>query len=176
MNRPAELHRPTPTDARPPSSGRKPRSRPGQPRVPAEGSRQARQRAAVVLDVLAGVCTPAEAAQMASISLPRYYVLEARLLAALVNACEDQPRGHRPGPDQEIATLKREVDRLKQECARKQALVRAVQRTMGMSLPDPKPLSAKQGRRRRRRRPVVRALRAAAQLRTEQPETQAPGA
>lgn len=125
-------------------------------------------RAAVILDVLAGVCTPAEAAQMASISLPRYYLLESRLLVALVNACEDRPRGHRPGPEQETAALKREVNRLKQDCARKQSLLRVVQRTMGLSLPEPKRLCAKRGQ--RRRRPVVRALRAAAQLRADQPE------
>lgn len=101
---------------------------------------------------------------MLGTSITRYYVLEARLLAALVNACEDRPRGRARGPEQEIALLKREVERLKQECARKQSLVRAVQRTMGLTLPEVRPVDAK-GSRRRRRRPVVRALRAAAALR-----------
>jgi hypothetical protein len=163
--RPTEVSRPASAAPRTAPSPRSGRQRPGHPRVPNAGSREARQRAAVILDVLAGVCTPTGAAQMLGTSITRYYVLEARLLAALVTACEDRPRGRARGPEQEIAALKREVERLKQECARKQSLVRAVQRTMGLTLPEPHVASAKGGRR-RRRRPVVRALRAAAALRT----------
>jgi len=163
--RPSEVSRPAPGAPRATSRERR---RPGHPRVPTTGSREARQRAAVILDVLAGVCTPVGAAKMLGTSITRYYVLEARLLAALVTACEDRPRGRTRGPEQEIALLKREVERLKQECARKQSLVRAVQRTMGLTLPEAQPASAKGGR--RRRRPVVRALRAAAALRTPPPD------
>ena len=163
------MSRPATAGPRATSATRAARARPGHPRVPTTGSREARQRAAVILDVLAGVCTPAGAAQMLGTSITRYYVLEARLLAALVTACEDRPRGRARGPEQEIDLLKREVERLKQECARKQSLVRAVQRTMGLTLPEAQPLSAKGGRR-RRRRPVVRALRAAAALRTPPPD------
>lgn len=140
------------------------RRRPGTPRVDG-GSREARVRAAVILDVLAGVFTPADAAKALTISLPRYYALESRLLTALVESCEARPRGRTRSVDQEIALLTRELERLKQECARKQSLVRAVQRTIGVTLPERRPLA--HGR--RRRRPVVRALKAAAALRAEAP-------
>lgn len=168
--RSTDASRPVATGPRATPSARSARHRPGHPRVPTAGSREARQRAAVILDVLAGVCTPAGAAQMLGTSITRYYVLETRLLAALVTACEDRPRGRTRGPEQEIATLKREVERLKQECARKQSLVRAVQRTMGLTLAEAQPLRGKETRR-RRRRPVVRALRAAAALRTTPSES-----
>ena len=167
--RPADVSRPATGAPRTTPQTRAERRRPGHPRVPTTGSREARQRAAVILDVLAGVCTPVGAAQMLGTSITRYYVLEARLLAALVTACEDRPRGRTRGPEHEIATLRREVERLKQECARKQSLVRAVQRTMGLTLPETQPLNATGGRR-RRRRPVVRALRAAAALRSTPPD------
>ena len=52
------------------------------------GSREARQLAAVILDVLAGSRTPQQAADTLSLSLPRYYQLEARALAGLIDACE----------------------------------------------------------------------------------------
>lgn len=135
--------------------------RPGQPRIEG-GSREARLRAAVILDVLAGVCTPADAARAVGVSLQRYYALESRLLESLVVACENRSRGQRIGPEKKLAELEREVDRLTRECARRQALVRALQRTVGISLPE-KPAP---GKRKRGRRPTVRALKAAAVLRT----------
>jgi len=117
----------------------------------------------VILDVLAGVCTPTEAALALSMSVPRYYAFETKLLGALIGACENRPRGRGRSPEKELDLLRREVERLKQECSRKQALVRAVQRTIGVTLPERPALV----RGRRRRRPVVRALKAAAALRAE---------
>lgn len=128
------------------------------------GSREARQRAAVILDVFAGISTPIDAATVLSMSLTRYYAFESRLLAALVTACENRPRGPGVSVDRRIALLEAEVARLRQECARKQALVRAVHRTMGVPVADPKPLA--KGRK-RRRRPVVRAAHVATALRTQ---------
>ena len=60
-------------------------------------SRDAKQRAAAILEVLAGGRTPTQAAQALGVSLGRYYLLEDNALAALVAACEPQPRG--PSPD-----------------------------------------------------------------------------
>jgi hypothetical protein len=48
-----------------------------------------------ILEVLAGLRTPAEAAQSLQISLPRYYVLETRALEGLVAGCEPKPLGVR---------------------------------------------------------------------------------
>ena len=90
-----------------------------------------------------------EAAAALSVSLPRFYAFETRLLDAMITACEDRPRGRRQRPDHELARLRQEVERLKRECNRKQALVRVVQRTAGLPLPDARP--AAKGRRRKKR-------------------------
>jgi hypothetical protein len=138
---------------------------PAQPSRPAaERSRDAKQRASAILEVLAGARTPADAARALGVSVPRYYHLEEQALAALVAACEPQPRG--PGPDhaRRYAALERECQRWQRECVRQQALVRAAHRTIGLTAPPP-PAAKDPGKKRRRRRPVVRALQAVARLR-----------
>jgi hypothetical protein len=131
-----------------------------------QASREARQLAAVILDVLAGSRTPTQAAEALSLSLPRYYQLEARALAGLIDACEPRPRGRQVEVSAELARANKEVDRLKRELSRTQALVRLTQRTIGVAAPAPE----KQGTRKRARKPVVRALRRAQALRSEEPE------
>ena len=131
-----------------------------------QASREARQLAAVILDVLAGARTPQQAAEALSLSLPRYYQLEARALAGLIGACEARPRGRQVEATAELARANKEVDRLKRELSRAQALVRLTQRTIGVAAPAPE----KQGARKRTRKPVVRALRRANELRSEVPE------
>jgi hypothetical protein len=98
------------------------------------------------------------------VSLPRYYLLETRALQGLLAACEPAPRG--PGPDERraLAALRAECDRWKRQCARQQALVRAAQRTIGLAAPAP---PAKAGRKRKPKKPVARALQAAARLQQE---------
>jgi len=130
-------------------------------------SRDAKQRAAAILEVLAGGRTPLQAAQALSLSLARYYLLEDRALAALVAACEPQPRGPSPDGARRLASLERACERWQRECARQQALVRAAQRTIGLAAPPAPP--AKDKGKKRRRRPVVRALAAAQRLREEPP-------
>jgi hypothetical protein len=152
---------PSATGSAPPERGRQRRS--GTPQAPG-GSREARLRAAAVLDVFAGVSTPAAAASALGVSLPRYYTFETRLMEALVAACENRGRGPGRSAEREIERLQGEVERLKQECARKQALVRAVHRTMGLPLADASRHPPKG--KRRPRRPTVRALKAAGALRT----------
>jgi hypothetical protein len=125
---------------------------------------EARRLAAAVLEVLAGMQTPSGAARALGLSLARYYQVEARALAGLVAACEARRRGRQPGS--ELAELRRECERLRRECARQQALVRAARRTVGLAeAPPPPPAARPEGRVRRRRRPVARALKAVAQLR-----------
>ena len=138
---------------------------------PRPGTSQANKLAAVVLDVLAGVRLPAQAAQEAGISLPGYYHLEQRVLDAIVRACEPRPRGKVRSSQRQIEQLQRQVKRLEQECARQQTLVRAAHRTISLMPPVPKPI-AKPGdgaKRRRTRRPTVRALKAARLLREAAP-------
>jgi hypothetical protein len=127
-----------------------------------EVSREAKLLAAAILEVLAGSMGPSEAARGLGISLARYYQLEARALAGLVNSCEIRRRGgHRP--KNELTALQRECEQLRRECARQQALMRATRRSIGLLRPvasSPK----QEGAKKRRRRPAARALKMAALL------------
>ena len=147
---------------------------------PQPGSRQANKLAVIVLDVLAGVRVPAQAAQEAGISQQSYYHLEQRVLDAIVRACEPRPRGKVRSPQRQIEELQRQIGRLQQECARQQALVRAAHRTIGLSAPVSKPAAKSAakpaekrdgGKRKRSRRPTVRALKAAKMLREAEATT-----
>lgn len=140
------------------------------------GSAQARRQAAAILEVLAGVRRPSEAAQALETSLPRYYQLERRALAGLLAACEPPPHGPRPDPSRRLAALEREIQRLRRECDRQQALVRAAERSLGLALLAARPpAKAAEGRpagggKRRIRRPSVRALKAVRMMReSEEP-------
>jgi hypothetical protein len=138
------------------------------------GSREANRTAAAILEVLAGVRTPTDAASALSIAPPRYYQLEQRALEGLLSACEPRRLGRVQTPDSRIATLEKEVQRWRQECARQQALVRAAQRTIGLAPPRPKVIDKSTGK--RKRRPTVRALKAARTLQSasaEMPEAAA---
>ena len=150
---------------------------------PAPASSQARRQAAAILEVLAGVRRPSEAAQVLGTSLARYYLLERRALVGLLRACEPLPRG--PGLDlsRRITVLERENRRLQRECDRQQALVRAAERSLGLGMPAVKsvakgkeePAGGGGAKRRRSRRPTVRALKAARTLQGEEPEVGSDG-
>jgi hypothetical protein len=142
-------------------------------------SRDAQRVATAILEVLAGVRTPAEAATVVSLSLPRYYFWEQRALEGLVRACEPRPVGKVAHERHQIAVLEKEVARLRQDCARQQALVRASQRTIGLAASGPpvtksaakpggkaiaKAVGTIAGKAKRKRRPVARALKAVAAL------------
>jgi hypothetical protein len=130
-------------------------------------SREAQRLAAVILEVLAGGRTPNEAAAALGISPPRYYLFEQRALAGLVTACEPRPVGQTISLKHRMAVMEKELARARQECARQQALVRAAQRTIGLATPPTaKPATRTGGKRMsRKRRPAVRALKAAAAIR-----------
>ena len=161
-----------PATASPGTTGQRPaaapaRGRPPRPARPASGpSREARQRAAVILEVLAGSRTPGQAAAALAVSVSRYYLLEATALRGLLAACEPAPRG--PGSDlhRQAEQLRAECARWQRECARQQALVRAAQRAIGLTAPAAAPPKGG-GKRRRQRRPVARALKAVARLQQE---------
>jgi hypothetical protein len=134
------------------------------PGKPAAGS-EARRLAAVILEVLAGMQTPAIGAQALGIRLPRYYFLEQRAIRGLVAACEPRSKGRTVSSDRQIARLERELAVCRRELGRQQALARAAQRVLGLKLAQPGVVAngkgATAGKKTRRRRPVVRALRAA---------------
>jgi len=143
---------------------------------PQPASSQARRQAAAILEVLAGVRRPVEAAQVLETSLPRYYQLERRALLGLLAACEPIPRGRQQDASRRITALEREIRKLRRECDRQQALVRVTERSLGLALPAASKPAAKGtadksgtggGKRRRVHRPTVRALKAARELQTD---------
>lgn len=153
-----------------PLRGRPPKSRQA-------ASREACRFAAAILEVLAGLRTPTDAATAMGVSVARYYLWEQRALEGLVAACEPRPGGKVASHQHEIALLQKEVARLRQDCARQQALVRASHRTVGLGPPlqatlkpgskaADKASGRSGGKVKRKRRPVARALKAAATLRT----------
>jgi hypothetical protein len=120
----------------------------------------------VVLEVLAGMRTPPEAASVLNVALPRYYQLEVRALEGLVAALEPRRKVRQPSPERRIAHLEKALAESHRDCARQQALVRIAQRSLGIkptAVTEGKPLG-KDKRGRRKRRPTVRALKAAAAL------------
>jgi hypothetical protein len=139
------------------------RHTPGGAGLGKDAGSQAQRLAAVILEVLGGVRTPTQAAEALGVSLPRYFQVETRALQALVAGCAPRPRGPGRSPDKELAALRRQHERLQRELNRQQTLVRLAQRTIGLTppkTPTDKP-GDKDQRKQRRRRPVVRALRAA---------------
>lgn len=146
-----------------------PRSRHTVPVLP-EASKEAKRMAAVILEVWAGLRTPLQAAQALSVSLPRYYQLEAKGLQGLVAGCTPQPQGRPASPPLEVTTLRRDNAQLRRELGRHQALVRLTQRGLGVAPPPAKPATAKG----RRRQPVVRALKLAARLQPAAPAAPSP--
>jgi hypothetical protein len=144
--------------------------------APAVGP-ETRRRAAVILEVLAGVRTPASAAEALQIGPPRYYLLEQRAIQGLVAACEPRPQGRTPTVARQITRLERELVVCRRELARQQALARAAQRALGLSAPSPAsskaaPPATGGKKSRRRRKPAVRALRAARVLRGDSSGTE----
>jgi hypothetical protein len=152
----------------PAKAGRRTRQRhtPGGSTLGKDAGAEAQRMAAAILDVLAGLRTPGQAAEALGISQPRYFQMEAQAMQALVDRCKPRPRGRGRHADKELASLRRQLERLQQEVNRQQTLLRLAQRSIG--LPPPRKAAAKSGGKetgkRRPRRPVVRALRAAEAL------------
>jgi hypothetical protein len=137
-------------------------------------SAEAKRLATAILEVLAGVRTTADAASAVGLSLTRYYQVESRALAGLLQACE--PRAHRrqPSAEREVLALRRQQAGLQRDLARQQALVRLAQRSVGLAAATPPPTSKVNGNKPRRRRPVARALQVAARLHAAAPTVPQP--
>ena len=139
------------------------------------GGREASKLAACVLEVLAGLRTPAQAAQELGVSLPRYYQLEQRALQGLVAGCAPVRRGRAVSPEGENARLRRDNERLTRECQRQQALVRLARQAAGLTNPASKPgQGSEPGSKKRRVRRTARGQEAARRLR-QQAEAAAAG-
>ena len=133
---------------------------------PSAVSDVARASAAIVLEVLAGIRGPGDAAKAMGVSAMRYYQLEKRAVEGLVSACEPRPIGRQPGGKTDGRLLK-ECERLKQDVSRHQALLRSAQRALGVV---PVPAATGTGKpepgKRMKRKPTVRALSIVNRLRT----------
>jgi hypothetical protein len=131
------------------------------------GTSEANRRAVAVLEVLGGLQTPADAAAALGIAVPRYYQLETCALEGMVKALEPKRLGKQPSLERRLVRMQRELEQVRRESARQQALVRATQRSLGLkpaSVPNAlAPTKDRAGR--RKRKPTVRALKAAAVLR-----------
>ena len=133
------------------------------------GSPDARKQAALVLEVLGGARTIADASEAMGISTNRYYQLERRALDGLIAALEPRKRGRIVRSEDHVARLEADKRRLVLEVGRLQALLRVAHRAIGI-LPPAKPeeskLRAKGGKARRktkaRGKRVVLALRRSA--------------
>lgn len=125
-------------------------------------SAQAQKTAAVVLEVLAGSLGVREAAQGLGISEVSYYKVEDRALKGLASACEPAVKGPGSDPEKALTDLKKENARLERALKRYQALTRATQRAAGLMIPRPAQTKPdKNGKHRKPRSPMARALRAA---------------
>jgi hypothetical protein len=134
--------------------------------------------AAVILEVLAGVRTPTSAAQALGVGPPRYYLVEQRAIQGLVAACEPRTKGRTRSADRQVTQLERELAACRRELARQQALARAAQRALGLTAPAVAASPAKRtagDKRKRTRKPSVRALRAARALRASAVEGDSSG-
>jgi hypothetical protein len=130
---------------------------------------EAKRTATAILEVLAGMRTPTQAAEALGLSVMRYYQVEARGVQGLVSACEARRRGPGRTPEKELKTLLRRHERLTRELGRQQALARMAQRSIGLAAPSAA-ATGKPGGKKRRRRPVVRGLRMVEQLRPREAE------
>ncbi|MGH9644943.1 MAG: hypothetical protein ACRD3Q_21280 [Terriglobales bacterium] len=130
---------------------------------------EAQRLAATILEVLAGLRSPTAASQALAISLPRYYQLESRALEGLVAALAPRPQGKQPSLENRVKLLEKQLAAAHRQCARQEALVRVTQRTLGLSLaiPAKSTLAERGADGRKKRRPVVRALKAARTLHTQ---------
>lgn len=135
-------------------------------RVPAESRRQA----AVVLEVLAGLRSPEEAAEALGVSAPTYYNLETRALRGLVHGCTPDPPGRKMALEKRLREMASEKRGLEQQVQRYRALLRSTQRAGEMLVESPR-TKRKSGSKTtgtsKARKPRVRALRAIEALTTE---------
>ena len=144
-------------------------------------SPQAKSTAAVILEGLTGLRSAPDAARALGITVARYYTVEAQAVAGLLAACEPGSPGPVPNAatERELTRLREEHRRQDQELARLRAVLRTTQRSLGLPMvaaTPPAPPGAAKGaeqkpsgtgaakgksaekKRRRARRPVVRAL------------------
>jgi len=129
-----------------------------------------RKQAAVVLEVLAGLRSPEQAAEALGLSLQTYYNLETRALRGLVHGCTPTPPGRTLMLLKQVRGLEIKSAALEKQVGRYRALLRNAQRAAGLSPPVSATAGKSNGR--RKRQPAARALRAVEALQRERPPAQ----
>lgn len=135
-------------------------------------SPDSRRQAACVLEVLAGLRSPEQAAEALSVSLPTYYNLETRALRGLIHGCSPSPPGRTMCLLRQIRLLEEKSIAMEQQVSRYQALLRNARRSAGL-LP-PVQSKSKPGAKRRSKKPAIRALRAIETLRRSEAAVPSP--
>lgn len=138
------------------------------------GTSEANRQAIAILEVLAGERSPSEAAVSVGLSLVRYFQIETRALEGMVAALEPRPKGKPPSLDGRVKELEKQLDRAHRESARQQALVRIARRNFGLPVTSNKDKPGKDKTGRKKRRPVVRALKVVRSLRARTEAMPAP--
>jgi Skp family chaperone for outer membrane proteins len=110
------------------------------------GSAEAKRKAAIILEVLSGLRSTQSAADEIGVALVRYYVLETRMLQAMISELEPKPRGRRVSVSREREKLQEELARTQRELSRLQALHRVTQRAVGVQEPAKRSKKAKAGK------------------------------
>lgn len=96
------------------------------------GSEEAKRKAAVILETLCGLRNTQSASDELGVALVRYYVLETRMLQAMIDALEPKARGRQRSIDATLLQLRDDNQRLEREVLRLQALYRVTQRAVGV--------------------------------------------
>lgn|SRR5712671_4896718 len=140
-----------------------------------DGSVEAKKLTALVLESLAGVRTPTDAAQQAGVSVQRFYLLEMRALQGIVRSLEPRKKGRQLSDSRLLAVALKEKERLARDLARTQALLRSAHRVIGVPTVTSNDRPGKiDGKGKRKKRPTTRAVKAVALLRAS--EERAPDA
>lgn len=119
-----------------------------------KGSPEALRKASVILETLCGLRTTQSASLELGIAVVRYYVLEARMLQAMVDALEPLPRGRKPDHEAHLQAQAEELARCQRELLRVQALCRSLQRTVGIKQEPPRSPAGKAQKTQKGRRPA----------------------
>ena len=122
-------------------TAKKQRAQPAGPKA-LTGSDEAKRRATVILEAMCGLRTTQEASDELRIALVRYYVLETRMLQAMIDGLEPRARGRKGDMEAELKLLRDENKRLEREVMRLQALHRVTQRAVCVK-PEPSKKAAK---------------------------------
>ncbi len=107
------------------------------------GSADAKRKAAVILEALCGLRSTQSASDELEIAQMRYYVLETRMLQAMIDALEPKARGRKRAVDNEMAKLREDKVKLEREVLRLQALYRVTQRAVGVRAEKKPPAKTK---------------------------------